>query len=353
MSDTTGESAPQDQRSAGDLQSVVRSMKALAASSIGQYEKSVLRAGRLLSHRGTGPGRLLRGSGTAAVGRQSGKDQPMRGAIGAIVFGSDQGLVGQFNDVLADFVDQDARPLCPAKRKSGPSASAFMRGWRMPVCRRWDSSPCRLPSTPSRRSSGRFSSKVKRIAARARSRSFTSSTTAPSPGRSMNPSVNACCPWMQQWGLRLAQLPWPTKNLPEVIGGRERTLRALVREYLFVSLFRACAESLASENASRLAAMQRAEKNIDELLENLNRRSTACARAASTRNCSTSSPASRRWSEPMGGHRRKDEDENQFKGFSRAGRRRGRPPKVADERGARVQVEEALSKAPGRARRAA
>jgi F-type H+-transporting ATPase subunit gamma len=30
-----------------------------------------------------------------------------------------------------------------------------------------------------------------------------------------------------------------------------------------VSIFRACAESLASENASRLAAMQRADKNID------------------------------------------------------------------------------------------
>jgi F-type H+-transporting ATPase subunit gamma len=44
----------------------------------------------------------------------------------------------------------------------------------------------------------------------------------------------------------------------------------LIREYLFVSLFRACAESLASENASRLAAMQRADKNIDELLEDLN-----------------------------------------------------------------------------------
>ena len=55
------------------------------------------------------------------------------------------------------------------------------------------------------------------------------------------------------------------------MNGREQTLRALVREYLFVSLFRACAESLASENASRLAAMQRAEKNIDELLEDLNR----------------------------------------------------------------------------------
>ncbi len=30
-----------------------------------------------------------------------------------------------------------------------------------------------------------------------------------------------------------------------------------------------CAESLASENASRLAAMQRAEKNINELLDDL------------------------------------------------------------------------------------
>ncbi len=38
-------------------------------------------------------------------------------------------------------------------------------------------------------------------------------------------------------------------------------------EYRGVSrIFRACAESLASENASRLAAMQRADKSIDEEL---------------------------------------------------------------------------------------
>lgn len=47
------------------------------------------------------------------------------------------------------------------------------------------------------------------------------------------------------------------------------TLQALIHEYLFVSLYKACAESLASENTSRLRAMQRAEKNIDELLDNL------------------------------------------------------------------------------------
>ena len=60
----------------------------------------------------------------------------------------------------------------------------------------------------------------------------------------MRPSVSDCCRW---------------------------TKADDIREYLFVSLFRACAESLASENASRLAAMQRADKNIDELLEELNR----------------------------------------------------------------------------------
>ena len=53
------------------------------------------------------------------------------------------------------------------------------------------------------------------------------------------------------------------------MGNGTVALRMLIREYLFVSLFRACAESLASENASRLAAMQRADKNIDELLEQL------------------------------------------------------------------------------------
>jgi F-type H+-transporting ATPase subunit gamma len=36
-------------------------------------------------------------------------------------------------------------------------------------------------------------------------------------------------------------------------------------EYLFISPYKACAESLESENGSRLAAMQRAEKNIEAM----------------------------------------------------------------------------------------
>jgi len=74
-----------------------------------------------------------------------------------------------------------------------------------------------------------------------------------------------------QWQRVFAQIKWPTKILPEVLGSDEETVRALVREYFFISLFQACAESLAAENASRLAAMQRAEKNIDELSAELTR----------------------------------------------------------------------------------
>jgi F-type H+-transporting ATPase subunit gamma len=57
--------------------------------------------------------------------------------------------------------------------------------------------------------------------------------------------------------------------VPETLGSAEPTILALIREYLFVSLFKACAESLASENACRLAAMQRAQRNIDELVGEL------------------------------------------------------------------------------------
>jgi F-type H+-transporting ATPase subunit gamma len=46
-----------------------------------------------------------------------------------------------------------------------------------------------------------------------------------------------------------------------------QTLAALLREYLFVSLFRACAESLASENTSRLTSMQAAERKISDMME--------------------------------------------------------------------------------------
>jgi F-type H+-transporting ATPase subunit gamma len=57
--------------------------------------------------------------------------------------------------------------------------------------------------------------------------------------------------------------------IPQVMPVGAKTLATFLQEYLFVSLFRACAESLASESASRLAAMQSAERKIGELIEQL------------------------------------------------------------------------------------
>jgi F-type H+-transporting ATPase subunit gamma len=92
----------------------------------------------------------------------------------------------------------------------------------------------------------------------------------PKSGSVCDPVGKRLLPLDLAWQKQLAAAPWPTKLPPEVIQGATSPLRAFIREYLFVLLFQACAESLASENASRLAAMRRAEKNIDGILEDLN-----------------------------------------------------------------------------------
>jgi F-type H+-transporting ATPase subunit gamma len=92
----------------------------------------------------------------------------------------------------------------------------------------------------------------------------------PTSGSVYEPVSKRLLPLDLAWQKQLAATPWPTKLPPEVIIGAKSPLRAFICEYLFVLLFQACAESLASENASRLAAMQRAEKNIDGILEDLN-----------------------------------------------------------------------------------
>ena len=84
------------------------------------------------------------------------------------------------------------------------------------------------------------------------------------------PVTEPLLPLDAAWRRSVTQRRWPTHNLPEVLGASAATLAALIGEHLFVCLFHACAASLASENASRLAAMQRAEKNIDELLCTMN-----------------------------------------------------------------------------------
>ncbi len=267
MSDTTA-SLRRKIDSAGNLQSVVRTMKALAASSIGQYEQSVRALGDYYRTVELGLGVCFRGTGSAAL--MTGETRRTdAGEIGAVVFGSDQGLVGQFNDVVADHAVKTlaALPAKPEVWAVGERVHARLADAGLPLVGLFTVPNSVKAITPlvgqilveseARRSQGEIVE-------------LHLFYNRPTSGAVYEPVNQRLLPLDEIWRRELAELPWPTKNLPEVMGSGTETLRALIREYLFVSLFRACAESLASENASRLAAMQRADKNIDELLEDLN-----------------------------------------------------------------------------------
>jgi F-type H+-transporting ATPase subunit gamma len=103
---------------AGDLEGVVRSMKALAASSIGQYEKAVqalddyYRTVELAL-----VASLHQGGPVALAEAKLPHKRPHEGKIGAVVFGSDQGLVGRFNEVIVEFAVHELKTL--------PGSSSF------------------------------------------------------------------------------------------------------------------------------------------------------------------------------------------------------------------------------------
>ncbi len=253
--------------SAGELASVVRTMKAMATSNIGQYENAVRSLGDYYRTVQLGLAACLREDQPPAAARTLHRES---GTTGAIVFGSDQGLVGQFNEVMAEFTADELARLPGNKMvwAVGERIHSHLAGTGLHPQQAFMLPNSISAITPlvaqvlltmeTRRESGEIS-QVYLFHNR------------PMAGNLYTPVIQRLLQLDDQWRRELAAIRWPTANLTEVVGGGVRTLRALVREYLFVSLFSACAESLASENASRLAAMQRAEKNIDELLEDLNR----------------------------------------------------------------------------------
>ncbi|MBW1906628.1 MAG: F0F1 ATP synthase subunit gamma [Deltaproteobacteria bacterium] len=252
-----------------DLQSVVRTMKAVAASSIGQYEQSVLALGDYYRSVELGLSICFRKSAPTALMKE-GKGRTDDGSVGAVVFGSDQGLVGQFNDVVADYAVKTLEALTgkPEVWAVGERVHARLADAGLPLMGLFTVPNSVKAITPL----------IGQIIVESETRLSQGEVTElhlfynrPTSGAVYVPVSQRLLPLDENWRRKLVELPWPTGNLPEVMGGGTATLRALIREYLFVSLFRACAESLASENASRLAAMQRADKNIDELLEDLNR----------------------------------------------------------------------------------
>lgn len=254
--------------SAGDLQSVVRTMKALAAASVGQYERSVSALAEYYRIVELGLAVCFR-ERKLPIPRERQNARAGAVDIGAIVFGSDQGLVGRFNDVVTDHTIETLAALGGKHQVWAVGERAHERLARagLPMAGLF-AVPTSVEAIASLVGQIQIASEAYRAHGEYSEVYVFYNRTQ---GRALYAPVHLrLLPLDSKWQESVAKVHWPTGALPEVIGRDFSTLRALIREYLFISLFRACAESLASENTSRLAAMERADKNITDLLAHLN-----------------------------------------------------------------------------------
>lgn len=252
------------------LQSVVRTMKTLAAVSIRQQEKAIRDLADYCRTIDLGLSVLLQG----------GMDEPVEeprepgGKLVIVVLGSDQGLCGRFNeqvvahasDRMASLEPDDSRRLliCVGKRAYALLTEAAVR------------TDAYLPSPVS--TAGILSvvngilllldewkprQRLDRVAV-CHSRILHGNVCAP--------FFLNLVPFDRERLRALAGTPWQGPTIPLFTMERKRLLALLIRHSLFASLYRALAESMAAENASRLASMQAAGKNISERLDELNLR---------------------------------------------------------------------------------
>ena len=283
-----------------DLQSVVKTMKALAMVSIRQYETAVTALADynrtvemglqiLLHHRDFSEQPVILPNDVS--------NHKSNGTLGVIIFGSDHGLCGQFNEQIVSYGLQQLKELqikpenCAiaavgarlipyletAKQNiyaqfSLPNSVAGITSmvqeilltieqWRFPQEEKLRASLRPSPTGISLRGRNLLPSHIDRIIL-----IYNKSVSA----ASYRPQNLQLLPMNAKWLQSLEQQPWHSEGLPTFTMDWDKLFSSLIRQYLFVSLYRAFAESLASENASRLASMQAAQKNIEERLTELN-----------------------------------------------------------------------------------
>ncbi|MEO8772628.1 MAG: F0F1 ATP synthase subunit gamma [Ferruginibacter sp.] len=256
---------------AKDLKSVVSAMKAMAASNIVQYETAVSSLDDYYHAIALGIIAYFKAEKIAAINEKVVSKKKSGQVTCAIVFGSDQGLVAQFNDSMANFVTGSLNALSGKKE-------VWVVGERVQLLLSDEGlNTSKLYSVPN--DINAVTPLVSEILNKSQERlqkevatTFYIFHNQPNPRSGYRPVMQRFLPLDEKWKETLQKIQWPTKLIPQIAGGVKPTLTALINGYLFASLFKACVESLASENASRLDAMQRAEKNITDLLEDLGKK---------------------------------------------------------------------------------
>ena len=254
--------------SAEDLHSIVKTMKALAAVSIRQYEKAVESLTEFNRTTELGLHVVLADKAQELMA----EDRSHSTRMGAIVFGSDQGMCGQFNEQVGSFTLRGLEAMASqvADRSVvvvGGRVAPYLEDAGQPVEEVFS-----LPGSVTgvtRSVQGllliidawRQDQEIDRVYLY---------YNRPMSTAAYRPQMVRLLPIEVERLRSLETSKWPSHNLPIYTIDRNRLLASLIRQHLFVLLFRAIAESQASENSARLAAMQAAERNIDDRLVELN-----------------------------------------------------------------------------------
>ena len=252
-----------------DLQSVVKTMKAMAAVKIRQYERAVESLADYNETVERGFQIILRNRPDLMV-----EAHPSTGAkLGAVIFGSDQGMCGQLNDQIVSHALEKMNRFSPGEKQQRfvMAIGERVRG-RLEDTGQSGAKFLSLPSSVTG-----IVPKVQDVLSvilrwnedQGLEQVFLF-YSKPLSGARYRPHSVHLLPLDRDWLQSIRGRTWPTRSVPQFTMDWDPLFSVLVRQYLFVALFRAFAESLASENASRLAAMQGAEKNIEERLAELN-----------------------------------------------------------------------------------
>jgi F-type H+-transporting ATPase subunit gamma len=252
----------QKQISSGeDLSSIVRTMKALAATSVRQYEKAAESLDDYYHTVELGLSVVL--SSNLDCQRDSAVDQQKPTLI--LIFGSDHGLAGRFNEQIVTYTLEEYG----VKNNSlifgiGEQVINRIGATNVSLVKKFNMPTSISAITP-------FIQQLLQSIETWRTREGVERVllfyNRPQVG-GFTPQAETMLP-VSLTELKATRLEWESRSLPTFSMPADQLLSSLLRQYFFVSLYRACALSLAAENTSRLAAMQAAEKNINERLEEL------------------------------------------------------------------------------------
>jgi F-type H+-transporting ATPase subunit gamma len=249
------------------LQNVVKTMKTIAAAGIRRFEQCVESVAVYRQTVETGMQVLLRRE-RAMLSAQTDHE---RHHTMAIVFGSAQGMCGRFNEDVVAFAADDLGADVNADRRTEIVSAGDRLSPLLATRRITPVNEAFLPSSVhgiNRGVQDILSLLDKWIRKHGFARVLLYHNRKKS-GTSYRPRKTALLPLDTTWMKELADREWPSGCLPMFRMSRDALFAGLIRQHIYVSLYQAFAESLAAENSSRLAAMQAAESNIEEHLEEL------------------------------------------------------------------------------------